>query len=122
AVPRRAVREMRRRGPGSRATGQRRRTRAGERDLAAAIRRDLPPATIDHGPLVSVVILNRDGRALLERCLAALDRTSYQNIELIVVDNGSTDGSVGFLDGLDPRFPLRVIRNEENRSYSDAND
>ena len=71
---------------------------------------------------MSIVILNRDRRVLLERCLAALARTTYRDVEVVVVDNGSTDGSAEFAEGLSLPFPLRVIRNEENRSFSDAND
>ncbi len=42
---------------------------------------------------VSVVIPVRDDSRLLERCLAALDRQTVAPLEVVVVDNGSTDGS-----------------------------
>ena len=99
-----------------------RRSLEAERDLAAAIRRDLTPAVLERGPLVSIVILNRDGRDLLERCLRAVASTAYRDVEVIVVDNGSTDGSAELTEGVALPFPLRVIRNAENRSFSDAND
>jgi len=47
-------------------------TPAAEAALVEALRATLPAATVDHGPLVSIVILNRDGREHLERCLNAL--------------------------------------------------
>jgi len=43
--------------------------------------------------LVSVIIVNHNGRRYIEQCIRGIIESSYQNIELIVVDNGSTDGS-----------------------------
>jgi GT2 family glycosyltransferase len=45
-------------------------------------------------PRVSVVIPNWNGARWLERCLGSLRAQSLADFELIVVDNGSTDGSV----------------------------
>lgn len=92
-----------------------------EQALAAAIRRDSPPAAVTEGPLVSIVILNRDGLAHLERCLAGIAATAYRSVEVIVVDNGSTDGSPDLAERFAMPFPLKVIRNSENRSFSVAN-
>ena len=44
-------------------------------------------------PLVSVVIPNWNGKQLLSTCLRSLEHLTYPNYEVIVVDNGSTDGS-----------------------------
>lgn len=44
-------------------------------------------------PLVSVVIVNWNGGQIFEDCLASLKKIDYPNWELIVVDNGSTDGT-----------------------------
>lgn len=48
-------------------------------------------------PLFSVIILNWNGRHLLEECLASVLSQSFRDFETIVVDNGSTDGSVAWL-------------------------
>ena len=46
-------------------------------------------------PLVSVIIPNRDSLALITRIVADLrERTNYRDIEIIVVDNGTTDPEV----------------------------
>jgi GT2 family glycosyltransferase len=45
-------------------------------------------------PRVVVVVLNWNGREHTLRCLESLEAVEYENWEIIVVDNGSTDGSV----------------------------
>ena len=46
----------------------------------------------DDGPLVSIIIPTRDGRSL-SRCLDSVRRqTTYENYEILVVDNGSSYG------------------------------
>ncbi len=88
-------------------------TAAAETALVATLREGLPAATVTGGPLVSIVILNRDGRTHLARCLAALATTAYRDVEVIVVDNGSTDGSPELAESFDLPFPLQVIRNAD---------
>jgi len=45
-------------------------------------------------PLVSVVILNYNGELFLKRCVNSVLNSRYPNLEVIFVDNASTDGSV----------------------------
>jgi GT2 family glycosyltransferase len=49
-------------------------------------------------PAFSVIILNWNGRHLLEECLDSVLAQTFADFETIVVDNGSTDGSVDFLN------------------------
>ena len=56
-----------------------------------------PGRHASRGPLVSIVVLNRDGRHHLRRLLPALERTTYRSFEVLVVDNGSTDESLTIL-------------------------
>src|SRR5689334_20217071 len=44
-------------------------------------------------PKVSVVVLNWNGRELLRECLESLKKSEYPLYEIIVADNGSSDGS-----------------------------
>lgn len=44
-------------------------------------------------PLVSAIVLNYNGEAYLFYCLDSLEKQDYPNLEIIVVDNGSTDQS-----------------------------
>jgi GT2 family glycosyltransferase len=66
--------------------------------------------------LISVVILNFNGKRYLDECLSALARQTYRDFEVIVVDNGSTDESV---EHLKTNFPwARIIRNEKNLGFA----
>lgn len=48
-------------------------------------------------PLVSVVIVNWNGMKFLKNCLDSLQKQSYRNFEVIMVDNNSLDESVDFV-------------------------
>ena len=70
-------------------------------------------------PLVSVIIVNWNGLRFLEGCLSSLFNQSYQAFEVIMIDNGSADGSVEFVKS---NFPKTVIiENKENLGFSAAN-
>ncbi|MBR9920560.1 MAG: bifunctional riboflavin kinase/FAD synthetase [Bacteroidetes bacterium] len=67
-------------------------------------------------PKVSVVLLNYNTRDLLEKMIPAVLETQYDNLEIAVIDNGSTDGSVGFLQA---RFPLvKCVELTENHGFA----
>lgn len=94
------------------------RQRLSEAEVAAAIRSHRPNSGPEAGPLVSLVVLNRNGARHLERLLPGLrDATAYRSFEAIFVDNGSTDESREVFER-DWGFPMRVIRNEGNVSFS----
>ena len=68
---------------------------------------------------VSIIVVNWNGREYLEDCLSATLAQTYPNFEVVVVDNGSTDGSPDFITG---RFPqVRLIRNAANIGFAAAN-
>jgi GT2 family glycosyltransferase len=71
-------------------------------------------------PLVSVIVVNWNGREYLGECLDSLCRQTFPDFEVIVVDNGSTDGSVEYLESQFPGF-ARILRNAENRGFSGGN-
>ena len=71
------------------------------------------------GPLVSVVVLNMNGMAHLEACLSSLLAQTYQNVEIILSDNGSDDGSVEYVREQYPA--VRVIALGENRGFAGGN-
>jgi len=53
-------------------------------------------------PLVSIIIVNYDGKNHLEKCLKSIIKINYPNYEIIVVDNNSTDDSIEFVKNIYP--------------------
>lgn len=70
-------------------------------------------------PLVSVIVLNWNGKDYLRKCLVSLQKTQYPNFEVIVVDNASTDGSSQMVYEM---FPwVKLIVNKKNVGFSLGN-
>jgi hypothetical protein len=70
-------------------------------------------------PEISVIVLNWNGKRYLEPCLASVAGQQDVDIETIVVDNASTDGSVDFVRD---RFPFaRCVSLPENRGFAGGN-
>ncbi|MFT4569148.1 MAG: GT2 family glycosyltransferase [Hyphomicrobiaceae bacterium] len=71
-------------------------------------------------PRLTVIVLNWNGRNLLTPCLESVRaQTAIDEIELIVVDNGSTDGSV---DLVEADFPeAHLIRQDHNTGFCHGN-
>ncbi|MFQ5574284.1 MAG: glycosyltransferase family 2 protein [Terriglobia bacterium] len=68
--------------------------------------------------LVSIIVVNFNGNKWLKPCMEALSGQTYGDIEVIVVDNGSTDGSV---EELKKGFPsVSVLENEANAGFAQA--
>ena len=66
----------------------------------------------------TIIIPNYNGAHFMAPCLAALDKQTVAPNEIIVVDNGSTDGS---LELLKSRYPsVRIIANDENLGFAAA--
>ncbi len=70
---------------------------------------------------VVVVVPNWNGAPRLPACIGALAEQEHGDLEIVVVDNGSTDDSVSVLDELGKEIaPIRltVLRNETNRGFA----
>lgn len=80
-----------------------------------------PGAVEGNRPLVSVIIPTRDRANLLRTCLEGLSATNYPDLDVIIVDNGSTDPqALTFLDSLNAgRF--RVMRHEGAFNFAAIN-
>ena len=70
-------------------------------------------------PLVVIVVLNWNRREDSAECLESLRGLTYPNHKVLLVDNGSTDGSVAFLS---ERFPeVTFIENDRNLGFAAGN-
>jgi GT2 family glycosyltransferase len=81
----------------------------------------MPKHTVNDIPSVSVVIVTWNSASYLSRCLDSLEQQTYGDFEVVLVDNGSTDGC---LDAVEHRWPglrLRVERLGENKGFAAAN-
>ena len=70
-------------------------------------------------PRVSVIIVSWNALPLLQQCLPSVVATDYPNLEIILADNASTDGSA---DWVAETFPsVRVVRHPENWLFARGN-
>ena len=68
---------------------------------------------------VSIIILNWNGKKWLKNLLPSLKNITYSPLEIIVVNNGSTDDSAHFMKKEHPE--IRVIELKKNVGYASAN-
>lgn len=67
---------------------------------------------------VTVVIPNYNGKAYIEKCLRSLEKQDFKEYEVIVADNGSTDGS---REHVENDFPnVRLLKLKQNFGFSRA--
>ncbi|MBU0953697.1 MAG: glycosyltransferase family 2 protein [Nanoarchaeota archaeon] len=69
-------------------------------------------------PLITVAIVNWNGKEYLKECLNGVFTQTYPRYEVVLLDNGSTDGSVAFVKKFFPK--VRVIENETNQGIAKA--
>ena len=73
----------------------------------------------EQDPLVSIIIVNFNGREHLPVCLESLAAQTFRDFEVILVDNGSSDGSLALLR---EHFPwVRLIALPENTGFATGN-
>jgi len=66
------------------------------------------------------VVVNYNGEKFIARCLESMSRQSYRNFEVVVVDNGSNDGSLKIVNNFADKLEMEVIRNPENLGFAKA--
>lgn len=69
--------------------------------------------------LVSIIVLNWNGKKFLKNCLDSLQKVIYSRLEIIVIDNNSTDGSREFVETNYKKVTL--IENKENYGFAKGN-
>ena len=74
---------------------------------------------MSENPLVSVIVLNYNAGELLLNCIESIKKSAYKNLEIIVVDNISTDKSQKICK---EKYPdIKLIQNAENLGYCEGN-
>lgn len=71
----------------------------------------------DH-PLVSILILNWNGAQILKQCLDSVHKTTYNPVEIVLVDNGSTDNSL-IVAAAYPH--VKIVQAGKNLGYAGGN-
>jgi len=69
--------------------------------------------------LVSIIIINYNGKQHLEKCLKSLMQIDYKNYEIILVDNNSNDDSINFVKKFYPS--VNIIQLEKNYGFAEPN-
>ncbi|MBD3306144.1 glycosyltransferase, partial [candidate division KSB3 bacterium] len=110
------------------------------RDTAPAARRWCSLEIVSQ-PLVSAIVVNWNGAPHLRPCLTALSQQTYPALEILLIDNASTDNSWQVISGLEREFSaqqqaqsppaspdspemrreLHVLRNSRNEGFCRAN-
>jgi len=70
-------------------------------------------------PKVSIIIVNYNGKIFLKKCLESLYNIDYDNFEVIVVDNNSTDDSIEFVTKNYPS--INLIKLDSNMGFAHPN-
>ena len=74
---------------------------------------------MSENPLISVIVLNYNAGELLLNCIESIKKSTYKNLEVIVVDNISTDKSQ---KACKEKYPdIKLIQNDENFGYCEGN-
>lgn len=68
---------------------------------------------------VTIIILNWNGKIDTLECLESVNKLNHKNIEIIIVDNCSTDDSVQFIKDKYPR--TMILKNNSNLGFSGGN-
>lgn len=69
---------------------------------------------------VSVIVPVYNGERYLGRCMESILRQTWENMEILLVDDGSTDGSAGLCDGYSEKDGRVRAVHTENRGVSSA--
>ena len=73
-------------------------------------------------PYITIIILNYNGMGFLEGCIDSVLKSNYSNFEAILVDNASTDGSLGWAESIASKDSrLRIIKSAKNLLFTGGN-
>lgn len=88
-------------------------------DMPAERPRELTAAASMDCPSVSVIVVSWNALPLLRQCLPSVARTAYPNLEIILADNASEDGSAAWAESTFPG--MKVLRLPANLLFAGGN-
>ncbi|MCK4755289.1 MAG: glycosyltransferase family 2 protein, partial [Calditrichia bacterium] len=74
--------------------------------------------TKNREPLVSILVLNYNGKKFLKECFDSILKSTYPNFEIALVDNNSSDDSVAYTQADYPM--VKIVQTHRNAGYSRA--
>ncbi|MFA5993855.1 MAG: glycosyltransferase family 2 protein [Parcubacteria group bacterium] len=76
---------------------------------------------IKNNKLISIVIVNYNGKKWLKKCLDSLFNQTYENFEIIFVDNASVDDSLEFIRNNYNDSRIKIIKSDKNLGFAGGN-
>ena len=77
---------------------------------------------MDKLPKISVIILNKDHKDDLERCITSLKQSTYENYEIVIVENNSTEDTIwNYYKELEKDNRIKIIKCQGEFNYSAFN-
>lgn len=74
--------------------------------------------TKNREPLVSILVLNYNGKKFLKECFDSILKSTYANFEIALVDNNSSDDSIAYTQA---NYPMvKIVQTHRNAGYSRA--
>ncbi|MBB6713525.1 glycosyltransferase family 2 protein [Clostridium gasigenes] len=70
--------------------------------------------------LISLVIINYNNKSYLKRCLSSIEQQTYNNLQIIFIDNKSVDGSFDYMKEEYSNENILLMYNEVNNGYAGA--
>jgi O-antigen biosynthesis protein len=84
--------------------------------------RENAPKAEGYEPFAALIVINRNGAALLERLLQTFgENNSYKNYEFLIIDHGSTDESEAVAERWGKEIAIRWVQRGSNFSFSASN-
>lgn len=71
-------------------------------------------------PKVTVIVPVKNRKETIRRCLDSILREDYQNMEILVIDGKSTDGTLDIIKEYQKRYPNIICESREDKNVGDA--
>lgn len=71
-------------------------------------------------PLISVIVPVYNGESFLEACISSIVNQTYEKLEIIIVDDGSSDGTWEICQELKKNYPNMILLHKEDEGVSAA--